>query len=148
MLIKTEGEITYGDNLDGLDWQEIDALFVKAGLGGRDPAKYPEACRRSYACVVAQVDGHTIGMGRLVSDGYVAHAIFDVAVLPEYQGRGIGRRIMELLHEKLSSPKCLIYAAPGKEGFYAKLGYYPCKTGMLRVGDVERAAKARKAGYI
>jgi aralkylamine N-acetyltransferase len=137
--------IRYHSELAGIDWTEVDQLFRAAGLGGRDPKIFPNACRQSHTCVFAELDGHTIGMGRLLSDGFFGSAIFDVAVLPQHQCRGIGRKIMGLLHEKLPKMQCLIYAVPGKEGFYERLGYHRCKTGMLLTSD---PAKLREAGYI
>ena len=68
-----------------------------------------------------------------------------MAVHPEYQGGGIGRRIMELLHEAVPRSTHLLFAVPGKEGFYRKMGYYDCKTGMIRPSDPEKAAEV---GYI
>jgi GNAT superfamily N-acetyltransferase len=138
-------DIRFHCELDGIDWTEVDQLFREAGLGERNPEQYPDACRRSYACVFAELAGHTIGMGRLVSDGFAWSVIFDVAVRPQYQKQGIGRRIMELLHEKLPKPHCLLFFAPGKEGFYKKLGYHRCKVAMMRVGNPE---KARELGMI
>jgi aralkylamine N-acetyltransferase len=137
--------VRFHSELDGIDWLEVDRLFQEAGLGRRNPEQYPDACRRSSACVFAELDGHTIGMGRLLSDGFAWSVIFDVAVLPQHQGRGIGRRIMELLHERMPKPQCLLFFAPGKEGFYEKLGYRRCKVAMMRVGNPD---KARELGMI
>jgi aralkylamine N-acetyltransferase len=137
--------VRFHSDLNGIDWTEVDRLFQEAGLGGRNPEQYLDACRCSYACVFAELDGHTIGMGRLLSDGFAWSVIFDVAVLPQHQGRGIGRRIMELLHERMPNPKCLLFFAPGKEGFYRKLGYHRCQVAMMRVGNPE---KARELGMI
>jgi predicted N-acetyltransferase YhbS len=137
--------IQFDDDLDSAGFEEIDALFRAAGLGGRDPARCREACRRSYACVFAWDEGRIVGIGRLLSDGYVASAVFDMAVLPDYQGRGIGRRIMELLHEAVPRSTHLLFAVPGVEDFYRKMGYYDCRTGMIRPSDPEKAARA---GYI
>ena len=56
--------------------------------------------------------------------------ISDVIVLPEYQGKGIGRRLVEYLISKAKeslSPedfiKINLMAAHGKSGFYEKLGF-------------------------
>jgi predicted N-acetyltransferase YhbS len=137
--------IRFDSDFESADFEEIDALFRAAGLGGRDPARYREACRRSYACVLAWDEGRIVGIGRLLSDGYVASAVFDMAVLPDYQGRGIGRRIMGLLHEAVPRSTHLLFAVPGVEDFYRKMGYYDCRTGMIRPSDPEKAARA---GYI
>lgn len=71
-----------------------------------------------------------IGMGRALFDfGYTAY-IGDVIVSPEYQGKGIGKRIVETLINKVkeaSDPDdrimFILGAAKGKEGFYEKIGF-------------------------
>ena len=137
--------IRFGRDFESADFGEIDQLFRAAGLGSRDPERYRAACRRSYACVLAWDGDCVVGIGRLLSDGYVASAVFDMAVHPDYQGRGIGRRIMELLHEAVPRSTHILFAVPGREGFYRKMGYHDCKTGMIRPSDPEKAAEA---GYI
>ena len=71
--------------------------------------------------------------------------IFDVVLLPEYQGRGIGKQIMKFLTELSKAPAFLLYTMPGKEGFYAKLGYRKMKTAMAKFPD---PGMQQKAGYI
>lgn len=92
-------------------------------------------------------DGSVIGFGRALSDGVYQSAIYDVTVLPEYQGQGIGKKIMEALLSKLPQGQgpVLIYVAPGKEGFYKKLGFEPLLTGM---GLFRSPDEARKKGLI
>lgn len=83
----------------------------------------------SYVYCIRE-EGKPVALGRLVRDnGYVVY-IADVIVLPDYQGKGYGRRIMEKL---LAEIKGSIYpegrimisllAAKGKEGFYEKFGF-------------------------
>jgi GNAT superfamily N-acetyltransferase len=69
-------------------------------------------------------------MARVISDGaYIAY-IADVLVLPEYQGRGIGRELMNrvMLYIKgnaVAGEKVYVnlMAAKGKEGFYKRFGF-------------------------
>lgn len=47
---------------------------------------------------IVALDGDTVvGMGRLVGDGQMYFYIQDVAVVPDYQGHGIGQRIVDAL---------------------------------------------------
>lgn len=39
----------------------------------------------------------TVGMGRIIGDGGCFFQIVDIAVLPEHQGKGLGKRIMAAL---------------------------------------------------
>src|SRR5271157_1119924 len=41
-----------------------------------------------------------IGVGRLVSDGALYAFVCDMIVLPEYQGKGIGKAILKMLKDK------------------------------------------------
>ena len=73
-----------------------------------------------------------VGMGRLIGDGAMYWYIQDVAVMPEYQGRGIGKAIVTRLisyaeANSLPGSKASIglIAAKGKEPFYEKMGFIP-----------------------
>lgn len=69
-------------------------------------------------------------MARLLWDrGYTAY-IADVIVLPEYQGQGLGRALIENLFQymKATIPEgyqvlISIVAAKGKDKFYEKFGF-------------------------
>ncbi len=128
-----------------LNWHEVCSLFERAPLGTREPAKLARAARNSYV-VCSAFDGATlIGFGRAISDGEYQSAIYDMIVAPEYQGHGVGKAIMDALVERLPQGKALIYAVPGKEEFYRKLGFEMLLTGMGRFSDPQ---KAREKGYI
>ncbi len=63
-----------------------------------------------------------IGCARLLTDGYFFGTIPEILVHPAYQGRGIGKRLMESVWEL--SPTSLFFGAqPGNEPFFEKLGY-------------------------
>ena len=77
-----------------------------------------------------RVDGKPVALGRAIWDhGYVVY-ISDIIVRPEYQGRGIGRKVVESLMSKIKGSlkpgyKMMIslLAAKGKEGFYKKFDF-------------------------
>jgi ribosomal protein S18 acetylase RimI-like enzyme len=75
-------------------------------------------------------DLQLIGFGRAISDGFIQAAIYDVAVLPSYQGHNIGRQIIDKIIESLPGCNFILYAAPGKERFYEKLNFRRMKTAM------------------
>jgi predicted N-acetyltransferase YhbS len=67
-------------------------------------------------------------------------------VLPNYQGQGLGNEIVaRLLCHARGHRKIILYAAPGKEGFYERFGFRPMKTAMAIFPD-PAAAVAR--GYL
>ena len=77
-----------------------------------------------------RVESRAIGLGRVIWDhGYVIY-IADIIVLPEYQGQGLGRVIMEnimaFIHEQLKPGyrfMVSLSSAKGKDTFYEKFGF-------------------------
>ena len=74
--------------------------------------------------------GRPIGIGRVIWDhGYVMY-IADIIVIPEYQGNGLGRVIMEqvmnFIKEQLKPGykfMVSLCSAKGKDEFYKKFGF-------------------------
>lgn len=71
---------------------------------------------------ITAYDGETlVGCIRLLTDGYFFGTITELLVLPEYQGRGVGSRLLKLAKEH--TPTMLYFGAqPGLESFYEKNG--------------------------
>lgn len=115
----------------GLDWAELSALYRAAPLGDKKPADLETVFTNSlFKCFVYD-DGELIAAGRALADGRDCSYICDVAVHPRYQGLGVGRAIIERLKTASQDHrKIILYAKPGKEGFYRKLGFLPMRTAM------------------
>jgi len=77
--------------------------------------------------VLSVYDGEQlVGFGRLVSDGILHAMIYELIVLPEYQGQGIGGKILEKLVEKCKESgvrDIQLFCARGKREFYEKRGF-------------------------
>ena len=101
-----------------VDWEPLSQGQAKRGL------------EHTTFLVVARDGEKAIGMGRVLFDfGYVAY-IGDVIVSNDYQGKGIGKRIVEsLIRQVLNASESndrimfTLGAAKGKEVFYEKLGF-------------------------
>lgn len=83
--------------------------------------------------IVVWDDDQPVGIARVVGDGRVAFLIKDVAVHPNWRGRGIGRLIMErvmnyVAHVGAQNAYVGLMSTPGKEGFYQRFGFHvrPC----------------------
>lgn len=121
-------DIRYGTA--GVDWNKVVQIFEKAPLGTREPNKLRRACENSYLVICAYEQAKLIGFGRAISDGEYQAAVYDIVVLPEYQRSGVGRLIMKSIIDKLPVSSIILFAVPGKEGFYEKLDFKRLKTGM------------------
>lgn len=103
---------------EAVGWPKINDAQAKAGLD------------HTYYIVCMRKEGKAVAMGRLLWDqGYVVY-IADVMVLPEFQGKGLGRALIEGMLERLrekmqEGDKVMItlVAAEGKADFYKKFGF-------------------------
>lgn len=128
--------IRYASDLNGVDWAGAAQVFEKAPLGKRDPEQLKQAFQASYACLTAFDGEKLIGLARALCDGQYQAAIYDVVLLPEYQGAGIGKEIMRRLRDLLPVKNVILYAVPGREGFYAKCGYQKMLTAMAMLNPL------------
>jgi ribosomal protein S18 acetylase RimI-like enzyme len=101
-----------------VDWKPLTEGQAKRGL------------EHTTFLVVARDGEMAVGMGRVLFDyGYTAY-IGDVIISPEYQGKGIGKCIIENLIQKVMNASeagdkimFIMGSAKGKEGFYEKMGF-------------------------
>jgi len=113
-----------------IDWREVYHLLQEAGLATYPPQTLQRAFENSYAVVFALKDSRVIGSGRALSDGAYQAAFYDCAVLPDYQGKGIERMIMDDILKRMAGCNIILYASPGKEAFYEQFSFKRMRTGM------------------
>jgi N-acetylglutamate synthase-like GNAT family acetyltransferase len=89
-----------------------------------------EAFNASFAVVTAWKDNQLIACGRMISDGQMYSAIFDVVVDPDFQKQGLGKKIMAKLSEKVPGTCIYLTSTFGNEPFYQKLGFRKHKTAL------------------
>lgn len=125
---------------DRIDWDELSELYRIAPLGEKSARDLEVVFGNSrYVCFVYD-GGRLVGAGRALADGLDCSYLCDIAVHPQYQGSGLGKAIIERL-KALSAGhrKIILYANPGKEGFYRKLGFLRMRTAMAIFQNRERA---------
>ena len=113
-----------------VDWQVIADSLKKVGMAYHEPEVHKRAFEASHTTVFIYEESQLIGFGRAISDGEYQGAIYDIAVLPEAQGKGVGRIIIQAILDKLPTCNFILYATPGMEEFYKKLGFGLMTTGM------------------
>ena len=123
-------ELKFQDNCSGIDWERIPEILKTVGMSYRDADTHCKTFSCSASVVFVYDDHKLIGFGRAISDGLIQAAIYDVAVLPSYQGLGLGRQIIDRIAASLPGCNFILYAAPGKELFYKKLNFRRMKTAM------------------
>jgi ribosomal protein S18 acetylase RimI-like enzyme len=126
------------DHCYGIDWESVRNAMIAVGMPQRDAAAIKRAFKRSFAVIFLFHRGTLVGFGRAISDGVYQAALYDVVVIPEYQQKHIGQIIVRLLLKKVACCNTILYATPGKEGFYTKLGFRRMKTAMAHFLFPER----------
>lgn len=121
-----------------IDWDYISDTLKRVGMNYFDGQVHKKAFENSHTVVFVFDDDKLVGFGRAVSDGAYEAAIYDVAVLPEYQGKGIGRLIISSIVKKIPQCNFILFSSPGKEEFYKKLNFRKMKTGMALFSDAEK----------
>src|SRR5262249_31619233 len=134
------------DRREGPDWPELSALYRAAPLGDKAPAALRVVFANSPFCCLARDSGRLVAVGRALADGRDVAYFADIAVLPSHQGRGLGAAVVSRLLERCKGHrKIILYAAPGREGLYHKLGFRRMRTAMAIFAD-QQGAHAR--GYL
>lgn len=125
-------------NCLNIDWNQVSELLKRVGMAYFEGEVHKKAFENSYIVVFAFDEEKLIGFGRAISDGAYQAAIYDIAVLPEYQGKRVGAAIVNSIVK--SNPQCnfILYAAPTKEAFYEKLNFKKMKTGMALFRNTEK----------
>lgn len=129
----------------GVDWQRVADTLKKVGMGHHHPDLHKKAFENSYVTVFLYHDNCLIGFGRAISDGAYQAAVYDVAIHPDFQKKGLGNMIIKTILARLPDCNVILYASPGKEGFYIKNDFRKMKTGMALFTN---ARKMREKGFI
>jgi ribosomal protein S18 acetylase RimI-like enzyme len=123
-----------------VDWIELSMLYRIAPLGDKKPDDLKLAFSNSmYKCFILD-GGALIGAGRALADGVDCSYLCDIAIHPAFQGQGLGKAIITKLTElSAGHRKIILYANPGTEDVYKKLGFMRMRTAMAIFKDKERA---------
>lgn len=124
-----------------LDLDRFIELYRSSTLAERRPADDRDVMRQMMEnadLTITAWDGDMlVGISRSLTDfGYAAY-LSDLAVAGSYQGRGIGKRLIEETRAALG-PKCriVLLAAPAANEYYPKLGFtHNPRAWVLPAGD-------------
>lgn len=128
---ESQVSIEWKHSTDGIDWEELSALYRAAPLGEKSPLHLQKVFSNSmFKCFVYE-DAKLVAVGRALADGADCSYICDIAVSPGHQGTGLGKQVVRNLMEmSCGHKKIILYAVPGKEPFYRKFGFLRMKTAM------------------
>ncbi len=126
-------DIVFSDS-ESVSIEKLNELFKAIGWK-RDKAKWQKIFEKSTYIVTAYSQNTLVGFGRIMEDGVMC-MFYDICVHPEFQGKGIGTRIMEMLIDKVKDKGYVSIGLfaweenPPNISFYEKFGFEKVKTGM------------------
>jgi ribosomal protein S18 acetylase RimI-like enzyme len=121
-----------------VDWDCVSSILESVDMAHFEGKVHKIAFENSCVVVFVYDDDKLIGFGRAISDYAYQAAIYDVAVSQAYQGKGLGRIIVSSILKSIPQFNFILYASPGKEGFYETLNFKRMKTGMALFRDAEK----------
>ncbi len=113
-----------------------------SGLTPKRPDQGAPALANSWAWRrIVDADGRSVAMGRVVGDGGWYFLVADMATLPAYQRRGLGRRILEGLLAEIreKAPEgayVTLLADPPGQALYRSLGFTEPTSGSVTMHQV------------
>lgn len=128
-----------------IHWEQVAETLMSVRMASYDPMIHKKAFENSHTVIFVFDGDRMIGFGRALSDDAYQASLYDIAVIPECQGKGVGKLIFESMLAKLKHCNIILYATPGKEGFYKKLSMSKMKTGMALFTNAEAM---KKKGFI
>ena len=139
-LTKTDDVFLQDTNLefmysaDGLNLDDLNALFISVGFPARSLLKLQTAIQHSHKIVWIRSTrksrfarlGQCVGFARAISDGALCAGVWDVCVHPTWMRMGLGRGLIERIQLGLAEDginTVALYSEPSAAPMYRKLGF-------------------------
>jgi aralkylamine N-acetyltransferase len=132
-------EITIEWDLARVDWRDVQSIVDAIGWPKREIYQLELAFGKSSHKAFAFLNDRLVGLVRTTDDGVNIAVICDLMVHPDFQGMGIGSRLLHEMLEACSHFRFLnLTAAEGKDGFYIKQGWRRQRSSFLWPRDDEQ----------
>ena len=142
--------VTYKETTRDVDFEEVKKVLSTA-FGHREHAfrNIETVFKNSAHCVFAYDGDRLIGAGRALSDGYEWAGLYNIGILPEYQGKGVGKELIKRLMDRLKGQHIFLYTHPRTVSLYEHLGFKRSKTAFTYVGipNPEKESFLDKSGF-
>ncbi|MBE5979176.1 MAG: GNAT family N-acetyltransferase [Paenibacillaceae bacterium] len=110
--------------------KDYQRLRTSVGWSALPEQQIEMALKHSLITLTVRDQEQVVGMCRLVGDGCYICYIQDLVILPEYQGSGVGKSMIERVISYVNQQglpgtniTLALFSAMGKEGFYQKQGF-------------------------
>ncbi|MCT7982051.1 GNAT family N-acetyltransferase [Laspinema sp. A4] len=119
--------IQFRDRKEDVDIQQLKRLFELTAFWARE-RKIEDlaiAIANSDPVITVWEGERLIGLARATSDGIYRATIWDVIIHPEYQGVGLGRKLVETLlsHPRMNRVERVYLMTTHQQRFYERIGF-------------------------
>ena len=128
-----------------------DALQIREGIDGLTPARIATLYRRapllrptgdkeqvqtmyenSQLVLSAWLEDRLVGVARVLTDGVLFSYLCDLAVEPDAQGIGVGKRLIDAVLERCAGTDLVLRDSNLSTGFYDRLGFQRVNNAWMR----------------
>ncbi|WP_226670406.1 GNAT family N-acetyltransferase [Metabacillus litoralis] len=124
--------ITYKVN-DEISAVELAEVFKLSGIKRpvEDLPRLQKMIEHADIIITAREEGKVVGVARAITDYHYCCYLSDLAISREYQGKGIGKKLVSLLREELGEKVALILLASEEAmEYYPKIGFESINNGF------------------
>lgn len=119
--------IQFCDQRTRVNLEQLQGLFEVAAFWAKDRRveDLAVAIANSDPVITAWDGDQLIGFARATSDGVYRATIWDVVIHPDYQGAGLGRKLVQtvLSHPKMSRVERVYLMTTHQQQFYERIGF-------------------------
>lgn len=120
-------QIEFSTQKSKVDFQQLQTLFNLAAFWAQDRTiqDLKIATKNSNPVVTVWDRKKMIGFARANSDGIYRATIWDVVIHPDYQGYGLGRKLVETLisHPLINKVERIYLMTTHQQEFYQRIGF-------------------------
>ena len=130
--------ITY-KSIKDLPNEQLYELFISVGWADESTTtqsmidNFNKPFINSTLVVSAWDNDLLVGCVRVLSDKMFRSVIYDLAVLPEYQGNGIGKELVKRCREQYHNSEWLVGTTTERASFYEYIGFEKCNEVFLNI---------------
>lgn len=130
------GTLTLRDTLDGLSPARIATLYRRAPLLRKtdNADRLWRAFEASSLVLTLWESDRLVGLARVLTDGVSTAYLCDLAVEPDVQGAGVGKRLIDEVLERCRGAELVLRDSNLSTGFYERLGFEPVDNAWVRKG--------------
>lgn len=118
-------EVVIRDGLHGLTPARVVTLYRRAPLMRAvfDPDRVWKMFEKASLVLTAWKGDHLVGIARVLTDGVMFSYLCDLAVEPDVQGLGIGKRLVHEVLDRCKGTEIIARGADINPRFYTHFGF-------------------------